>query len=110
MIIRPIITYAAAVWCSAAPTNIKPLQVFQNKCLRLILSESRYARIFDIHEKTDIPMLLDYVKELGDRFYRNQLKINELTLDITNIRQNNSPFIIKHKLPYQALPIFTENL
>ncbi|XP_024942746.1 uncharacterized protein LOC112494634 [Cephus cinctus] len=82
MILRPIIMYAHPVWCSAAPTNIKPLQIFQNKCLRLILSKDRYARISDMHDETALPKILEYAKELGERFYREQLNNNELTTEI----------------------------
>lgn len=84
--------YAYPIWCSAAPTNIKPLQILQNKCLRLILSENRYARISDMHEATKLPLILNYAKELGEKFYRNQLNGNNLTKNITAIREHNSPF------------------
>ena len=108
MILRPIVTYAAPAWCSAAPTNIKPLQIFQNKCLRLILSVNRYAKITDMHKETELSMITDYAKELGEIFYRSQLNNNPLMKNITSIRQYNTPFQIKHKLPYQALSIFKE--
>lgn len=107
MILRPIIMYASPVWCSAAPTTIRPLQIFQNKCHRLILSE-KYARIRDMHEKTGLSMIPDYIRELGEKFYRGQLNDNILTKNITKIRIHNAPFQIKHKLPYQALTIFKE--
>lgn len=92
MIIRPTLTYAAPVWCSIAPTNIKPLQIFQNKCLRLILSEERYAKIINLHKQTKIKYILQYVKELANHFYKNNLGDNNLTTNITSIRSHNLPF------------------
>lgn len=106
MILRPTILYACPVWCGASQTNIKILQVFQNKCLRLVLSENRYARIKDLHEKTEIPLIIDHIRELAQRFYTTQLGNNELTKNITEIRSINLPFRLKHKLPYQSLQIF----
>ncbi|CAK9799282.1 Probable RNA-directed DNA polymerase from transposon X-element [Anthophora plagiata] len=108
MILRPTLLYACPVWCSASLSNIRPLQIYQNKCLRLILSESRYARISHLHEKTEIPMIIDYIKDLAQHFYQTQLDNNILTQDITKIRSHNPPFTLKHKLPYQALQLFNE--
>ncbi|CAG5078577.1 Protein of unknown function, partial [Cotesia congregata] len=73
MLLRPIMLYAAPVWCSAAPTNIKLLQTYQNKCLRLILSANRYTRITELHNRTGIPYIKDYIEDLANKFYENQL-------------------------------------
>lgn len=108
MILRPIITYAAAVWCSAAPTNIKPLQLYQNKCLRLILTENRDAKVKDMHKKAEVQEILEYTKILAENFYRTQLSSNPLLKRITEIRSHNQQNRIKHKLPYQALKIYHE--
>lgn len=108
MMIRPTILYAAPVWCSAAHTTIKNLQVFQNKCLRLILSEDRYARIDTMHEKTNIPVILEHVKKISEHFYKNGLGENALVKNLTNIRKHNASFKIKHRLPYQAPDFFNE--
>lgn len=82
MIIRSTLVYAAPAWCSAAPTNIKPLQIFQNKCLRLILSEGRYAKINNMHEQTEIKYIIEYIKELSNNFYNNKLGNNKLTKNL----------------------------
>lgn len=107
-ILRPIITYAAPVWCCAAKTNLKALQVFQNKCLRLILNEGRYARIRDLHAQAGLELIDSYVKELGQKFYATQLMHNQLLRRVTEVREHNTPNRIKHKYTYQELPIFHE--
>ncbi|KAK2577593.1 hypothetical protein KPH14_012704, partial [Odynerus spinipes] len=106
MLLRPIMVYAAPIWCSAAPTNLKVLQIHQNKCLRLILSANRYTRIRDLHEVAEIPYVIDYIKELSQHFYEHHLQNNPLIKDLTRIRSYNVPFELKHRLPYQALDIF----
>ena len=45
VILRPVLTYVAPVWCTAIAKNVKPLQIFQNKYLQLILNEHRYEKI-----------------------------------------------------------------
>jgi hypothetical protein len=106
VIIRPILTYAAPAWSSASNTNIKLLQRFQNKILRLILNGDRYSRILDLHNESSIPYIHDYILQQAAKFYDNQLNSNRLTRTITDIRQHNAPFRIRHKLPYQNLAIF----
>lgn len=44
MLIRPILTYAAPIWCGISNTDFKRLQIFQNKCLRL----AKYRYIWGI--------------------------------------------------------------
>lgn len=66
MILRPIVTYAAGAWGGTAITNIKPLQSFQTKCLRLALNEGRYSRITD-SENTDT--IKDYIYNIANKFY-----------------------------------------
>ena len=103
MILRPIMVYGSPVWCRIAKTNVKQLQIYQNKCLRLILSASRYSKITDLHKLTGIEMIHDYIISLSENFYANRLRSNNLTKDITKIKISNLPFKLKHKLPYQAL-------
>ncbi|EFA00927.1 RNA-directed DNA polymerase from mobile element jockey-like Protein [Tribolium castaneum] len=105
-IFRPILTYAAPVWCHLSDTAFKPLEVFQNKCLRLALNESRYARIVDLQERSATTSLRAFVNKLSNNFYSHQLKFNKLTRRITKFRSYNTPFRLKHKLSYQHLSIY----
>lgn len=110
MILRPIVTYAAAVWCDTAKTNLKPLQSYQNKCLRLILNADRYSKIADLHEQTEMPYVKEYIYSLAERFYNTQLSHNNLTKDITQLRIHNLPEHFKYELPYQKLDIFHKEI
>lgn len=106
MIIKPIITYASPIWCGASRTNIKQLQIYQNKCLRLIDMANRYTRIVDLHTQTGMKTITETIRELANKFYTNMLGNNELTKNLTKIRAHNLPTTWKHKLPYQNLTIF----
>lgn len=108
MLIRPIITYAAPVWCNISKTNMLLLQRFQNKQLRLILSADRYIRINDLHSRTEIEFIDKYVKSLAENFYKTQINSSILTKNITKLRRYNLTFKLKHKLPHQFLPIFNQ--
>lgn len=110
MILRPTFTYAAATWCGTAKTNLKPLQIYQNKCLRLILNADRYSKIEYLHNQTGIPYIKDYIFNIAERFYNTQLEHNNLTKDITQYRINNIPEHYKYELPYQKLDIFYKDL
>ena len=75
-IIRPIITYANPVWCSASKTATKPLQRLQNKCLRLINNRDRYSRIADLHEQAQLPYIHEYISKASQKFYTEQIHNN----------------------------------
>ena len=107
MVIRPAITYAAPVWCSIPATTMRKLKVLEHKCMRLISNSDRYTSLRDLYERcNDITPIADYVQEISQKFYSSKLDDSPLTRNITQIRQHNAPFRIKHPLPYQALPIF----
>lgn len=106
-IIRPILTYAAPVWCSISDTALLKLQRFQNKCLRLATNNDRYARIQELHETTNTEMFRDHINRLSEKFYHTQIAHNPLTNSMTSIRSHNHPRL-KHKLTYQTLTIFQE--
>lgn len=107
-ILRPLLTYAAPVWCNASNPTINKLQVFQNKCLRLATNTGRYIRITDLHDLAEIETIKDFIYRTSQVFYQHQLKHNNLTQHITEIRAHNTTLRLKHKLPYQTLPLFTQ--
>lgn len=107
-IIRPIITYAAPVWGGISKTAIKPLQVFQNKMLRLITNKGRYEKIDSLHNLTELETVTDFITRQSTKFYYNTTNnSNKLIKDITKYREHNVTNN-KHRLPYQHLPIFRE--
>lgn len=71
--IRPILTYAAPVWFSAAHTHFKILQRYQTKCLRLILLKNRYIKTTQLRSKSSLTYFIDYVEQLATSFYKLHL-------------------------------------
>lgn len=104
-IVRPILTYAAPAWCGASKTNLKKLQVYENKCLRLATSSNRYTRLTELYDKAAIQIITDYIQEESQKFYQKLTNAqNPLLSNITKHRHYHGH--LKHKLPYQHLPIF----
>lgn len=67
-IIRPIITYGSAVWRGAAKTNIKKLQIIQNKCLKIIHNLHWRHSTDDVHLRAALPLLSEFINESFHRF------------------------------------------
>lgn len=103
---RPIITYAAPVFSHLKNSPLKPLQIFQNKVLRLITNSNRYTRIKDLHKKTELETITKYIHRISNHFYEKQCQASDITQKITHLRINNIDSSFKHKLPYQNLAIF----
>lgn len=78
-VIRPTITYAAPVWCSASKTAITRLQRIQNKCLRLILRADRYTRAADLHAEANIETINSFIQKRAKKFYNHHIKNSPLT-------------------------------
>lgn len=70
-VIRPIITYAAPIWCEAPKRFIKILQIVQNRCLKLIHGKPRLFRTARLHEETEYPMINELIHTLTTKFKTN---------------------------------------
>lgn len=102
-VIRPIITYAAPIWCSASKTSFNRIQRIQNKCIRLILSKDRYTRIAELHQQAGIQKIDEFVRKVSMKFYQNQIKHSNLTtnlLDDQELARQQT-----HKFTYHKLQI-----
>ena len=104
-IIRPIITYAAPVWCSISKTQFNRMQRIQNKFLRCITSAGRYTRIDDLHQMANIERIDTFVTEISEKFFRGKTQASALTRDLTSVRHKTNPI---HKPIYASLPIYFE--
>ncbi|KAJ3641863.1 hypothetical protein Zmor_028333 [Zophobas morio] len=81
-ILRPIVTYAAPVWCGISDTQMTRLEKFQNKCLRLITGQNRYARIADMLAETGLETVREHVDRLSKRFYLTRFQHSLLTRNL----------------------------
>ncbi|GFV19825.1 RNA-directed DNA polymerase from mobile element jockey [Trichonephila clavipes] len=70
-VLRPIITYASPVWGAAAATNMKKIQVIQNKILRLITNAPWYVRNDVIHYDLHMEPISSYITKLARNVFRS---------------------------------------
>ncbi|GJQ77151.1 hypothetical protein Trydic_g14829 [Trypoxylus dichotomus] len=64
-VVRPIITYASAVWITAAPTHIKKLETFQNQTLRMALNAPWFVRNTTIQQDAGVEPLMDFIRRIA---------------------------------------------
>ena len=60
-VIRPTLTYSAPAWCHVSKITLKPIQIYQNKCLRIITNRNRHTKIDKLHEITQIEKITDHI-------------------------------------------------
>jgi hypothetical protein len=51
------------------PTQIKRLQVVQNKALKTIYNTPFYTNLTKLHSNINIPTLVEYIHKLTDKYY-----------------------------------------
>lgn len=108
-ILRPTLTYAAPAWCHVSKTTIKPLQIYQNKCLRLINNRGRDTKISDLHEMSQIERIDDFIIRISKTFYETQLKHNKLTRDIPKRLRDTTGKNPKYTNIYKKIGIIKTN-
>ena len=72
--IRPIVTYGAPVFNSMAQTHKKKLQTVQNKILKMILNVPWLTSTVEIHERSQIETVTDFMNRLTTNF-ENRLQL-----------------------------------
>lgn len=76
--ILPMMLYGCSSWGTTCETNIKTLQILQNRCLRIILHAPRWTRIQQLHVEAGIPTVAEFIK----------LKTRSLLDKIESLRPN----------------------
>lgn len=72
-ILRPVLTYAVAIWHNLPKYLIRKMKVFENKCLRMAIDfkrtriNFRYISTKSLHEITKTPRLNDHLHDLAKR-------------------------------------------
>ena len=106
--LRPSLTYAAPAWCHVSKTTLKPLQIYQNKCLRLILDKNRYTKIDTLHELAELEKIDEHIFKISKSFYDNQLKHNKLTRHTKQTIQKSYGKNPRFAETYRCLGIITD--
>ncbi|KAJ1088680.1 hypothetical protein NDU88_001836 [Pleurodeles waltl] len=88
-IIQPTMTYASPVWSGCKQEYRKPLQILQNKALRIASGAPCFARTADLHRDLGVEMLDDHLRKLNVKFYQGlDQKENPLIKKLADISAN----------------------
>ncbi|GBN21386.1 Retrovirus-related Pol polyprotein from transposon TNT 1-94 [Araneus ventricosus] len=74
--LRPILTYASPIWACTARSNLRSIQVLENKTLRIIANARWYHRNIDIRNALNVPSLQQFIQKLAKIFYGKLPDIN----------------------------------
>jgi len=67
--IRPVWSYGIQIWGPAKPSNIRPIQSFQNIALHTITVAPWYTTNFSLHNDLKAKSVIDYAKLHHNRFH-----------------------------------------
>ena len=104
--IRPILTYACPVFSNTANCHMNKLQLFQNKVLSMILNVnwSDFVSTCELHDSTNVPIILDFIYRLTDNFYTKVTHHpNNLLSSLGQYDKDSLSFRVKHKLPKRLI-------
>jgi exonuclease III len=96
-LIRPIMSFAPAVWGGADKKHIRKLQIVQNKALRIIAKAPRGTRNDTLHSELNIDPMLIFAQKLSSKFYDKATKSSNPL--IRALGRYNSHRKTKHKRP-----------
>ncbi|GFV46506.1 RNA-directed DNA polymerase from mobile element jockey [Trichonephila clavipes] len=68
-VLRPILSYGSPVWGYAAKSNLKTLEICQNKTIRMIVHANMYMRNSDIYKALKLPTFKTYIIKLATKLF-----------------------------------------
>ncbi|GBN91349.1 RNA-directed DNA polymerase from mobile element jockey [Araneus ventricosus] len=74
--LRPILAYASPIWACTAKSNLRSIQVLENKTPRMIANARWYHRNIDIRNALNVPSLQQFIQKLAKNFYGKLPDIN----------------------------------
>ena len=95
--------YGAPVWGNTCDSNIKSLEIIQNKALRMVLSAERRVSTDWLRSTLNVPKILEQIINESKKFYFIQIKNNEMLCNVGKYTSETVPFKIVHKLLHQRL-------
>lgn len=107
-IIRPSMLYACPIWTNASESNIKKIQIMQNKFLRLATHAPWFISNDQLHRELNLPSIKHHIAHLSNNFYSNISSINQIAhYNLAEI--DYFPTRIKNRHPLHAfLNIFSD--
>lgn len=101
--VKPILLYGAPVWSNAHKTNLKKLEILENKTLRMISGLDPRISNIQIKSKLNIHSISKDIYDQTKMFYEIRVKAHQILENLGKYNTNNAPFKIKYKLPHQIL-------
>ncbi|GFX96691.1 RNA-directed DNA polymerase from mobile element jockey [Trichonephila clavipes] len=91
VVLRPILSYGSPVWGYAANSNLKILEISQNKTIRMIVHAKMYMKNFDIYKALKLPTFENFIKKLATKFFDSlPLTNNYHILNLENYTPHDS--------------------
>lgn len=106
-LIRSLLLYACEVWGNTSKTNIKRVQVLQNKVLRTAVDAPWFIRNQQLHEELAMPTIHEYIKKTTIKFLhriRNCESANYYEIGSRNIHKR-----LKRRMPQDLYKEETED-
>ena len=76
--VRPVLEYGSIVLQSASETQIKKIQIIQNKAIRIAYRLHPHSHMEEIHEIANIETIKERFKSLGNKFIHSLYQNSEL--------------------------------
>lgn len=70
-LLRPLLLYGCEVWGNTSSTNIRKLQTFQNKVLRIAVNAPWFIRNNQLHNELLVPPVYSFIKKITKNFLTN---------------------------------------
>ena len=100
-LIRTILEYGSGMLCALNKENFKKLELFQNRCLRLITNSRRSTKILDMLELSKLTSIETRIKTLGKKWL-TQAKANPKNI-VYHIREVSFGDFDTYKTPHSIL-------
>ncbi|GFV46158.1 RNA-directed DNA polymerase from mobile element jockey [Trichonephila clavipes] len=75
-VLRPILSYGCPVWGYAAKSNLKTLEISQNKTIRMIVHANMYMKNTHIYEALKLPNFKSYIQKIAINFFNSLPQTN----------------------------------
>lgn len=100
-IIKPILTYAAVIWATAAPSHLHFMQRVQNKILRMTVAAPWFVRNATIHDDLGVPSICETVQlQAREQIMAVEYHLNPLLRRYANYEAEDAR---RHKRPRTVL-------
>lgn len=96
-LLRSLVTFACPIWSATSATNIKKIQTFQNKILRMAVNAPWFVRNQQIHDELGIDTIEQFIKKSTKKFLNNMKECS--SVQYHQLGRRNIHRRLKRRLP-----------